>query len=85
MAAQHLEFDWKPLPYPADVLDTRQATLDEFTTQARLAFEGAQIYSYLIWRTHRVGPVATQSGFESRPAAQLAAETAMAGRPWPVC
>ena len=27
VAAQHLELDWKPLPYPADVLDVRQATL----------------------------------------------------------
>lgn len=80
MAAQPLKLNWRPLPFPADALDTRQATLHEFTAQARLAFESAQnIYSYLIWRTHRVGAVATESGFGSRLAAQRAAETAVAG------
>lgn len=80
MAAQPLKLNWKPLPLPVDALDTRQATLYEFTAQARLAFEGAQnVYSYLIWRTHRVGAVASQSGFGSRITAQRAAETAIAG------
>lgn len=79
MAAQPLKLNWKPLPLPTDALDTRQATLHEFTAQARLAFDGAQgVYSYLIWRTHRVGAVATLSGFGSRLAAQRAAETAIA-------